>query len=357
MRRWKILVQRRLTKEFGRLHRVAPSLISKIYNHMYTRSTTRKNKGICIIATISPVPVRWLGKMRSRTFLKPFCIEVSRLGYFVRFANSVAEIERYLEDEKITILLNVIGEDVFTISSRALEHLEKKPSVTFNSLRVGLIIADKLKTQQTLTSHGVLMPRILDGASGGFLRARSGTNLPTKFLAERPEGAAIDDKKAIVNEFIDTTVDWENENFYTSVRLLCINDKIIHKYVRARSCRDQDPSVHASDTPLNSDFLNYLQDTVINPNIDCFAEIAKKIYDALGDGFYAHDILVERSSGRLLVCETGYKFDDYSFWMRIRSIKKALDIHSIFFPPEEFAKKSAAIFVAEVERRLASEPL
>lgn len=324
---------------------------------MYARGANQNSKGICIIATTSPVPVRWLGKMRSRTFLRPFCIEVSRLGYRIKFANSVAEIERYLEGEKITILLNIIGEDVFTISSRALEHLEKRPSVTFNPLRTALILADKLKTQQILTSHDVLMPKILDGASGGFLRARSGTNRPTKFLAEKPEGATIDDRKSIVNEFIDTTVDWENEKFYTSVRLLCINDKIIHQYVRARSFKEQDPNVHASNTPLNADFLNHLQDIIIIPNTERFAEISKKIYDALGDGFYAHDILVERDSGRLLVCETGIKFDDYSFWTRIRSIEKALYVHSIFFPPEEFAKKSAAIFVAEVERRLASKPL
>ena len=37
--------------------------------------------------------------------------------------------------------------------------------------------------------------------------------------------------------------------------------------------------------------------------------ICQKIFDVLGFGFYAHDLLPERETGNTYLCETGFKFD------------------------------------------------
>jgi hypothetical protein len=41
----------------------------------------------------------------------------------------------------------------------------------------------------------------------------------------------------------------------------------------------------------------------------------------LGPGFYHHDLLIERGTGKIYTCEVGYKFDAYAFGQRLSSIR------------------------------------
>lgn len=344
--------QRRLRKLFRRLHKLCPRLISVFYKFLYAGRISSGKKGVCVIATLSPVPVRWMGKMRSRTFLRPFCLEISRLGYSVRFANSTVEIENFLEHHQGVMLINVFGEDAFSGPLPDLDLIEGRFKVVFNLSRSGKVMADKWETQKLLSEHGVLMPKISDGSGDSFIRARVGTALPTAFIPAAENVVTVDEEKEIANRFVDTVVPYGDEEFYTTVRLLCINEQIVHAYVRARNCREGNPSVHASDTPLDPELIEFLQRTLVVPNWEKFSVIAERIHGALGNGFFAHDVLLERNSGKIFLCETGFKFDDYSYWVHLNAVRNLVKSHAIFFPPEDYARHAAGVFVAKVERCL-----
>ena len=95
-------------------------------------------------------------------------------------------------------------------------------------------------------------------------------------------------------------------------------------YVRARAVSEGSPSVHNKNTPVNADLLNHLYSEIVLPGQSEILAICQRIGSRLGPGFYSHDIVPERDTGLLYVCETGFKFDDHLWRERMAPLRGAL---------------------------------
>ena len=156
-------------------------------------------------------------------------------------------------------------------------------------------------------------------------------------------------------EFIDTRVDFRGESYFTTVRLMCVGPEIVHAYVRVRPTKEGNPSVHAKDTPMHPELIEYLQERQVRQRYDELARLAECLSDTLGYGFYAHDLLIASNSSDIFVAESGFKFNDWSYTDRLDSIKEYLPSHKILFPTSRFASASADAFLRVCHRALKEE--
>lgn len=91
----------------------------------------------------------------------------------------------------------------------------------------------------------------------------------------------------------------------------------------AKIFAEGDPSVHALNTPRNSKAISEAWASLVCGNMAALRRIAVSAGEALGPGFFVHDVL-PASDGRLLVCESGIKFDDATYANHLASIKNDL---------------------------------
>ena len=135
----------------------------------------------------------------------------------------------------------------------------------------------------------------------------------------------------LATRFIDTTVKYKDNLYYTTVRLMCVNNKIMKILLRARPASQEMPSVHNKDTPKDAGLLIHLNKTLHEPFLYAYQDIADKLHKALGDGYFAHDLLIEKESGKVYICESGCKFFDDTYVKHVASILDELP-----YAPEEF---------------------
>src|SRR5690606_9250395 len=114
-------------------------------------------------------------------------------------------------------------------------------------------------------------------------------------------------------DLIDTTVAFRGVSYYTSIRALCVGSHCISAYVRVRPVSDGSPSVHTKDTPRHLSLLRELHRRLVDDRRSEINELSVKIGRGLGPGFYAHDLLPCAQSQKYLVCESGYKFSDWTY--------------------------------------------
>jgi hypothetical protein len=140
-------------------------------------------------------------------------------------------------------------------------------------------------------------------------RIFSNVNVGSGGAVELLERGKQVDPRRYNGEFIDTRHRFRGRDYNVCLRALCVGRVPVAFYPRARPA-EEGLSVHAKDTPLDADLLNYLYRALVEPNIDRLSAICAKVAECLGLCFFAHDILPERGTSRLLLCEAGYKFDD-----------------------------------------------
>lgn len=304
-----------------------------------TASMPQRPEVHVVVAGLSPTLLRDSGKVTARHFFPAFCDFLRRNGCSTSFVTDEKSLKRELDTSTPTATILVYREVA------GLPRLEPEvlglSNVVFNSPEVGAIIREKSRTNEVLTAGGVSMPSMSFKANTPVIsnaNIDSGAQVTLGVGVNAPSGS-------YTTEFIDTTVDFRGHSYFTTVRCLCVGRHIVHSYVRARPTTQNDPSVHAKDTPLDPDLIEYLQKSLVEQHACALEEMAVQIADVLGQGFYSHDILVERGSGRVLLCETGYKFDDMSYTRRIAPIFQQLPSHQILLPTESYALRSAAALI------------
>jgi len=297
-----------------------------------------------IVLTVLTKAGPWAnGKVSMHQHLLPFCETLRGRNFATSFVSSERELSRMLRTRRPTILIHLYGEDNENIVSFELLELERMALATFNCAAIGPILADKLASHKTFEAAGVPVPALSD--AGGFVRHRLGTGLQTVQEGYGDDMKPVSDLH-IRTQFVDTRIKFNNDEYFVSIRLLCIDNVILHALPRARNARDGDANVHARDTPINSALIEFIHDKLVEPHMEDFSSIADKLFKALGHGFYAHDLLIEKSSGAIFVCESGFKFDSPSYSNRFAAIASEIPSQAIMFSAQDFARFSAEIFEA-----------
>jgi hypothetical protein len=280
------------------------------------------------------------GKMQPAVFLPPFCAWLASRGIASHFAVTPQTLARLAGPR--TIVIHIYREVGCDIVTPEIEDAQKD-SLVFNAPRTGRTIADKMATHRLFTQHGLPMPDLADGGEGiVFSNSAKDSGAAVQLM---PGGTALDPSR-YNTRFIDTRVVLRGKSYFTTVRLLCIGRHIAHAYVRAGGAStDSSPSVHAADTPLEPELIERLQQALVAPRAEALSALASRLGLLLGPGFYAHDLLIERGTGNIYICESGFKFHDWSYGNRIHPIAQDLPSHRFMLTPD-YAVRAARLFLA-----------
>lgn len=184
------------------------------------------------------------------------------------------------------------------------------------------VIADKLRTNYFLSGAGVPTPRIVEGVADTrvFSNSRKGTGHAVQLHSP---GSQLDPNR-YNTEFLDSSHKYAGRSYFVALRAVCVGTTPVAFYVRARRTEENNSSVHNKNTPLDPDVLNHFYRTLVLERKSELTSICELSGKALGLGFFAHDILPERETGKMYVTETGFKFGDRGYASRLRSIANSL---------------------------------
>ena len=299
-----------------------------------------------VIAAMGSDGFNTRGKVKAKHFFPSFCRVLGQYGIESTYVKDITALEKEIQSSKgmPTILIDLVNETYDDPYAYEIpEVLSRKLSAVFNSRHLARIIRDKKEAKAFLSRNNILMPSIASLEHKKiFSNARIGSQAPVLVY----ENVTEMDEGRYNTEFIDTRIRFQNTVYYTTVRLMCIGSRLLSAYVRARDERENNPSVHAADTPQDRELLHYLYELLILSRIEEYSMLAKKLGSVLGPGFYAHDILVANESGELYVCETGFKFFDNSYWKRVSCIIGDSEFQYSVFEQKPYAGYAASVFVA-----------
>lgn len=280
------------------------------------------------------------GKMQPACFLPPFCAVLASRGIASHFVSSPQDLA--VRTGPHTVVVHIYREVGCDIAEPGIVAAQKD-SIVFNAPLVGRMIADKKAAHRAFSEAGLPMPPLARGDERYiFSNAVQDSGAATRLLKA---GQELNPER-YNTAFIDTRVAYEGKSYFTTVRLMCVGPHILHAYVRAGEVSAEGgPSVHAIDTPLEPDLIEFLQRTLVLPRREELKTLAARIADLLGPGFYSHDLLIERDSGAIFISESGFKFHDWSYGNRIRPIAHALPSHRAILTPE-YARRAALLFLA-----------
>ena len=279
-------------------------------------------------------------KVRPVEFFPPFCSILAEQGIAARFVKTPLQLKKALTEESCVI--HVYGEDHVRIDTPEVLAVQGAARLVFNDARLGPILARKDVSNRFLTEHGISMPSMKFNTGPVFSNSLMGTGTDVELL--ETGGLAKTDRYN--TKFIDTRVRYKNRLYYTSVRLLSVGTEIVHSYVRVRDEAEGSPSVHNKDTPLDPEMVEDLQDSLVNARWTDLTMLAAQMGQALGPGFYAHDVLIDADDGDIFVCETGFKFDDASYVRHMLPIADRIPSQALMFT-EQFAQKTALAFLSQ----------
>jgi hypothetical protein len=154
------------------------------------------------------------------------------------------------------------------------------------------------------------------------------------------------DRDRYNTEWIDTRHSHNGRDYYVALRAMAVGRRCASIILRLRPVEQGDASVHNTDTPLDAELWNALYQRIVIPKTKAIWSICEQISDVLGLGFYAHDILPEHPSGRLLVCETGYKFDNRNLRSHLAALSGRIIVDD--FLSARFVTNSAECFASEL---------
>lgn len=187
---------------------------------------------------------------------------------------------------------------------------------------IGALISDKVATNRALSEVGVPMPALVEGRADRrvFSNERDQSGAPVHVI----EAGEVTDPHRYNTEFIDTIHEHGGRRYYVYLRAVCVGRVPCSIEVRARSVDDKNPSVHLSNTPRDPELLNWLYASLVQDRRHEIEDLCGRIETRLGLGFYAHDILPERETGKFYLAETGFKFDDLPYLAYLGSIAGSL---------------------------------
>ena len=301
----------------------------------------REPIALVVIAGLTRGGIDGPGKVQSHLFFPSFCRALRRNNIATVFVRDAARLRNVLSIDAPTVVINIYNETQFPIDDADRLRALQMATLVFNAPKIGEIIAEKQSTHDWLTSHGISMPSTDVQGRRMFSSARGGSRQKAWIV----DVAGIADNSRYNTEFIDTRVDFKGRRYWTAIRLMCVGSNIVHSFVRARDASEDDPSVHAKDTPIDPDLVEHLQTTQVIERMHELNSLATSIADALGPGFYGHDILIDRENGRLYLCETNFKLSVWAYTERLHSIRDRLPSHAILFSAQRYAEKSANCFI------------
>lgn len=281
-------------------------------------------------------------------FLRPILAE-----YGIAFAHfrSVQELlsTREVPDELAVLpLYNEVdchaNQATYEPVLRALEdfvrHKTAKPPL--HGFDLACMLANKVTTNALFAELDVPTPAMVaaDSFNGGRIFANA--------MAESAADARILDSQERLDarqyntQFIDTTQVWQGREYYVCPRAVCAGRRCVAILVRAAPKDLGNASVHVRNTPRDPSLLNHLYALLLQ-DLDAIAHLCDAVGRRLGPGLYAHDLLPEQESGRIFICETGFKVQNDSFARRMAPISGELCFSDDMSPLVNKTKSHALI--------------
>ena len=325
-----------LTKKHRRLERLKRQISASVQGNL---------KAKIIIFNLNKDHTSAAGKVSPSTFFPPFCAVLAQCGIASIYSNDNKNIVDEINDSKgIPIIVINLVHELHDDTNRYEFPVQVAQNVTaiFNSYQTAGIIGDKKKANEYLSNYGISMPSMtFDLRKKIFSNARFSSHEKV-YLHDSIDEA---DVNRYNTEFIDTKVEYRRTKFFTTIRLMCIGSTIVQIYCRAADVENGNPSVHSADTPHDSGLMRHLCDKLVIPNVFQFQNIAKNIENALGPGFYAHDLLIDQISGDILVSETGFKFYDTVYSDHMRNVIGNCDLLTGVMNANSYATYAASVFI------------
>ena len=242
-------------------------------NRRIKKHNPEESKAKIVIAAVGSRGVSTRGKVRTHLFFPPFCRCLAQCGIGSVYVGDIKSLKREILSFEggNSIIINLVNETFDDVSEYEYsEDILTKSSAVFNSGEASRIIRDKQQANIYLSEHGISMPSLNIGETSRiFSNARFGSKEEV-FLIE--DFVKIDESR-YNTEFIDTTVEYGDKLYFTSIRLMCIGPHLLQIYVRARDTEENSPSVHSTDTPTNPELLEYLHKQLVSPNLKKFRHL------------------------------------------------------------------------------------
>lgn len=303
--------------------------------------------GTVVIAALTPRAIKCRGKVNPARFFPGFFQRLAERNH----AGAVVFTPDALRERMgpRTTLVHLYNEENIIPTDAEVADAEAKAICVFNPLATGRIIGKKAATNLHLTAQGVAMPSLQPPEGVAiFSNAAASTSKPAWVMAD---SAGLDETR-YNTEFIDTTVTVDGKDYLTTLRLMAVGPTVVLPYLGIRPKDLNRPSVHGVSTPRDAGLYNKVFQQLFLDREAELRALAVHLNRALGPGFYHHDLLIERGSGRILVCEVGYKFDPYAFSEHMAPICGQVPSLAPLYDGS-FARRSADAMLAWIE---AAEP-
>ena len=233
----------------------------------------------------------------------------------------VKNIEKYsieITDEDPDILIPVYSEERNFENIIPLIDYYKKQNpnlIVFNQPHIAKIIADKRETNIVFSKNGIKFPKLITSSDGYnliFVNDITGTKKSVSVINSKKV-----DKNKHNTEFIDTSVKYNNNKYFTCIRSHVVSTpkkvSVVNRYVRIRP-NTETPSVHSGDTlKQNMDDIIYFNQTFLDYYKNQVDKISIDLCKLLGCGFWVVDILVKEDD--IYVCEVGMKVTESSYFL------------------------------------------
>jgi hypothetical protein len=300
--------------------------------------------GHVIVAPLTPRAIKGRGKVNPARFFPGFCQRLAERGYATQFHFTPEDLTKAARLPNATIVHLYNEENIIPTDAEVAE-AETHARCIFNALPSGRIMGKKALTNEFLTGQGIAMPSMAPGPGKAvFSNAPASTSKPAWVVSDED---ALDDTR-YNTELIDTTVEFDGRAYLTTLRLMAVGRHVVLPYLGVRHKDLRRPSVHGVTTPRDAGLYNHLFHQLYLDRAEELADLAQRLNRALGPGFYHHDLLIERGTGRILVCEVGYKFDPYAFSEHMAPIKDQVPSLAPLYDGS-FSRLSADALIAEVE--------
>lgn len=317
---------------------------SKVVQSLVKEPQPTNSVGTVIFAEFSNTHFAAGGKVTAPSYLPVFSDLLRQHGLKTVITTSARDLSAAIVDTDYTVVVLIYGEDQFIPDYLGLKDCLARADLVFNHTDTGKIICNKKATHLFLSNKDVPMPAAqFEGIATKqvFSNHNTSTGADVSVLAAQ----SLLNSERYNTEFIDTKVKIGSEHYYTTIRLMCVGGTVTHCYVRARIAQDGNPSVHAKNTPIDAKLLNVLYAELIEPRKQKLSELAVKVSQALGLGFYSHDILIDTKTQKIYLAEVGFKFNDPSFLMRMSPVLAGVPTMTGFTTAEDTARNSFPAFL------------
>ncbi|MBS0231937.1 MAG: hypothetical protein JSR99_00440 [Proteobacteria bacterium] len=294
------------------------------------------------------------GKMLPSFFMPILTGIAAERGFNVRVVNQPWQFAFGPTIPNVAAIIAIYNEE-FPSQIRTTRLLERRVDLSYREAlffprtALGRTVGNKFAAN-ALLGGVVPMPRVITRASSErvFSNAADTNSAAVQILS----GNAALDSTRYNTDFVDTVHEHRGKRYYVCLRTMCVGTDMVGVFVRARPESDGIPSVHDKDTPLEPDLLNALYDKLVSPHRARLAAMCCAIGEVLGLGFFAHDILPERDTGKYYLCETGVKFHDWTIRDRLWPIRNDIVFGQDFC--EEGCQRAVQSFFNQLEARRAS---